>query len=374
MKDIQTIALDWLQFTCKGIIDVTEAEVSINENLILKPLKRGSKHFKNCSEIIFYGEKLGEIDYNPRNTDMINTDIIIFKAENNILYQKNFIHTIKEALFSNDNLNFKFKHLKKIDIAIDKPIDDKSELETLIKKVTSKKWLQVGRPDFKPFMQNGEFKALYMGSRQSEKFMRCYYKKSEIAQSNKTYISDFWKRSGMRDSKEVERREFSLKKSYLYRLNDWTLEDLDLLEDAETLASIFKTASEKFFEFISAKEYEKKGAKATRCKRVYTFNFKNLVARLLHKAKRKYGSEIYRMKQAAKYMHFVFKSTKNKIFQAISEEIAYNGELTQWRNLAMRKWDYEYQLFQKSGKFHYLSKYKQLETGQMQLIKANSYV
>lgn len=374
MKNTKTIAIDWLQLSLRGRINWhgENSICKVTPDLILEDLKRGSTHFVRSATVILCGEVIGKIDFNPRNSDMIGEDTVIFKAENRILYQTDYVKRIKEFA---ELTKLSFKHMTKLDIAIDSEQKGKG-LFKFLDKLSKNQIKIVGQAEHQARRNsNNEMNYFRLGSSSSNKLVRCYYKKQEIEQTQKRYITEFWEYNGLDTTKEIERVEISMKKKEISKYwNPTSFDELLYLESTTFLSSLFQSGTKKFFEFVRVKEYIKKKRQADRCKKISFFDFKGLGGMLLYKIKAKVTTEIYRLKMFAKTSFIIAKATGSKLYAAASLEAAKNLDLMDWYEHSQSKWNYEFRLFKKSGRYKFLTSYIENQTGQLDFVKINAYM
>lgn len=367
--------MDWLQLSLSGGIrwQGNEDLYKICSQVILEDLKHGSKHFKRMATVIFNGENIGSIQFEPRNAAIIESDTVIFKAENRTLYRKHYMNKIMDFI---ELSKLNFKHVTMLDIALDSVQIGKGVFD-FMRKFQQGKIRYLGRAKYTTQgNSNGSINYFRLGERVSDKLVRCYYKKAEIIQSQKKYITEFWKNNKLDITKEIERVEISMKKKELYKYHEFkTVDDLLYLENPKFLASLFKSGCKGFFEFVSTKEYAKQKQQADRCKKTSFFNLLGLGGELLDKIKSKVSCEIFRLKQFAKTSYLVAKATGSNLYAAASWEVAHNIDLLEWYEKSKKKWDYEYNLYKKSGRYNFITKFKIQQTDKeaFDLLIQNAY-
>jgi hypothetical protein len=112
---------------------------------------------------------------------------------------------------------------------------------------------------------NRPVSAFRLGSRQSGKYARCYYKREELAVSGKTYIADYWHANGVPADAAMERLEVSMKGGEIRRYFGGDLADhhgevvghlderspqfLSALRDPATRVQMYHSAMRKFVDF-----------------------------------------------------------------------------------------------------------------------------
>jgi len=349
-----TITLDWFEAHCYGQLDVNNeweglTEIEISENLFLLQEDYGTRHFLNRAKVIWEGRDFGMLLYNPRNSVIMNVNAVMFKAANHCLYESDFISQFKEVIAT---LGLKFKHLTKIDIAVDgkdllQPVD-----EWLLGNVQ-----KVGKAKIAPFLDGKRnIQGFHIGARSSDKMMKGYYKCAEIKQSNKTYIKTFWENSNLNaytDHKEdkeqkVSRLEVTLKKKEIDRYEGGIHADnLELLQDVEYLSSLFQSTTKGLWEWV-----ETGYSNITRAVRAFVLDLSCIGAKLLSKARAKVSNEVYKMKITAKQMYWLHLKTKRPHYLSLGREIARNIDHITWFEMMSEKWAVEWRNLM--GKKHVL--------------------
>lgn len=379
MKTNKTIALDWLQCAYSGQLPHFDKNDKnhyrkIGEELYLKQSHRASQNFDQTAELIYFGEPIAFLEYAP-NKKTMNSEQVSITMKNNLLYQKGYADTLREVT---RELKLSFKYIQKIDIAIDNKINhvnlNNSFIGKLAKAITGGELKSIGQARFSPFYDsNGDLEGFHYGSRKSDKFIRGYYKHKEINESEKQYIAEFWKNSGMDTEKGAYRLEMSIKKNELKKYINVESDNLDWLQDTQILASIFKSTATNFFEFINHSELKRK-KRTNRCKRVFEISYYNLGARLLEKASSVISDQKTRLKMAAKTLFMIGAKTGNTIYEAFAEEISRNIRLDRWFNLNQDNWRAELTGWINNDHVNYMTKYESLSVGQLEVVRSDAYV
>jgi hypothetical protein len=209
-----------------------------------------------------------------------------------------------------------------------------------------------------------------IGSRSSSKWITCYNKSDELKRSNKSYVSDFWMRSGL-NLQDVERFELKLRNDALKEVNfDWRK-----MDDFEYLASIFRTfvdggyvnlvdtlSGEMFrknkkgmLQFIEVNEDKN----ISRKKKINFINWKYIGANPLERYSTEKSNEVWAMKITCKRLCLLAYSLKDKYpersenFLMEAHEIAKNINCLQWLTDKYDAWLREFSLM----KLDYLPKY-----------------
>lgn len=360
----RTISTDGLKISLKGNIPQQKRGYrKITGDINLKYRGYGHQTFENVAEVYFSGEKIGIMELFPRS--LMSPDTVLFSVDNKLQYSAGWTKKLKTVI---KDLNLSFNHLCRLDIAVDSPYRDQFNF---IQKVITGKLVQVGNTRFSPLYDgtnpDGSAKLIYFtfGSRSSDKFIRAYYKRQELAKSNKYYIEDFWQANGfdLKDGDEVARFEFVLKRKELKRYIDinekfgeLNLSNLDLLEAPEYLAALFNTAKKGFFEFVSKRSLSRTG-NITRCARKLIVDVSDITTYLLFKLKSKATTAIYSAKISAKFLFMLCCKTCDNRYMAEIEEILYNFNLRRWFEANRERFYKEFDLVYRSDNFEYLTNY-----------------
>lgn len=358
---MQTISLDFLQFTLNGKITTfsDDNEVQLTRNVFLKNLPFGDKHFLNSGILIYMGLEFAKISFRPRNEKIMQPDTIVFKVLNQNLYATGFVKICKEIW---KELNLTFSHVSKMDIAID---TTEATAMGIIKKYLSGNYIKKGRGQLHTtFEGKGVDNLIYwrIGQGISDKLMRGYYKKAEAEKSGKFYIIDFWGKNGYMpevEGKNVERIEVSLKKESideilhdnLMKRSNW----LHKLENFDFLYKVFNSSTKGFFEFVKTAEYKRK-KQFTKCKKIGIEVFTR-ATELINKIKCYTKTEVKRIKIAAKTLYAISYKTKNGLYNAIGREMVENIDHFKWFEKSIDRWKYELKKGLFFGKFQYERSY-----------------
>lgn len=360
----QTISTDGAKFSLKGIIPRQKKGYrKINSKINIHYRGYGHQQFETVAEVFLENEKIGVMDLHPRA--LLNPDTVLFSVDNRIQYSEGWTDKVKEVW---KGLNLSFSHTCRLDIATDSPYSNQFDF---IQEIITGKLKQVGSTRFSPLYDgqnsDGSAKLIYFtfGSRSSDKFIRAYYKRQELAKSNKQYIMEFWNRNGFElgDNQEVARFEIVLKRKELKKYED-TLGDygdlnaknLHLLENTEYLATLFNTAKKGFFEFVSNRSFLRTG-NISRCVRKMVLDLSDISCNLLNKITSKATNHIFTAKMTAKMLYLFHCKTDEKHYMLQVEEILHNFNLTRWFYANVDKYYKEYLFKMKSGTFEYLRNY-----------------
>lgn len=391
-KKVSIITLDLLTIsviTSKKLHIEVENEVKkINNHLELQATNRKTQMFRDVWDVIYQGMNVGTLETNP-SCGSLDQNWCRFRYSNEILYTES-ISKIYNKLKS--ALNWKFQRFSQLDIATDTPSNGKDF--QIFDKFCRKDISILG--NFKKSAEwgkNDEMHYFRLGSKKSDKFIRCYYKRQEIEQSGKQYISEYFEKNNFDKKKEVFRVELSISTGLMskifmpeYGTNMIDHETGEIspnhsfpfleehtiyrLEDHDFLASIFNSEVSDKLKFIRTNELRKKG-RTNRCKRfkMFNFDFANKVYKL-KRIKNEVTKYIYRTKVTSKMMYQCFLETKNKNYKRIAEELLNNAGLYGFIDKLEHLWIDEYEKKKKNKMYKtFMSKLNDLVIMQKEDLK-----
>lgn len=294
------ISCDWLQL----YLHKTSHFDPTAENLFgyqFVDVGHGSKVFKNIYNVVEpTGELLGNISLNPYSSK-IPAQAVIFKAENNVLYQEDFVARIFEFVSC---CGLHYRGITRLDIAY-----DSNELygglkhQTLIKKYRSNEYLKIGCREYfmhcragyhlsidkkgrkilsdkEPDKKNESSQAagvkqsniqnlgehttnsITWGSRSSDTQIQIYDKSKELREVKmKHYIVDTWKAAGLDIERPVYRIEIRIVNEGKSLQNLKTGEKFTLsmndLVTQELIEQLFHDYMKKKFRFYHRRDIQK---------------------------------------------------------------------------------------------------------------------
>lgn len=323
------ISCDWLQL----YLHMTSEFNPDSENLFgykFVNVGHGSKVFKKIYNVVEpTGELLGNISFDPYSSK-IPAASVIFKADNSILYQPDYIERIFHFIAATD---LRYRGITRLDIAY-----DSNELygglkhETLIKKYRNNEYLKIGANEYymhckagyhlsvdkkgkkkltdkapskktkqdgdqaeeaKPVQNIGEHKinSVTWGSRSSDVQVQLYDKSKELKEVKmKHYIVDKWKDAGLDTERPVYRIEIRIVNEGKSIKNLKTGEKFSLsmndLVTQELLEQLFHDYARKVFRFYHRRDI----THIQRMKEVKIFSLTNqtLVRPMRHTKKKDY--------------------------------------------------------------------------------------
>lgn len=305
------ISCDWLQLYLHKARDFDPAEPNLFGYNFL-PLGYGSKVFKSLYKVIEpSGEELGILSADPYLTTM-NPKTCVFKVENNVLYQSDYIARCFQFIAC---CGLQYKGITRIDLAYDcNELYGGLKHETLIKKYQKNEYLKIGLNRYMAWM-NGTYKlvshkrdtgekdehnhpikreviecitesggdiaahrceSITWGSRSSDIQVQVYNKSQELRDVKmKHYIVDYWKECGLDLERDVWRIEIRIVNGGKSMKNLKTGESFNLSMDElitqEMIEQLFHDYAKKYFRFF----YRGTQKKVQQMKEVTLFSMAN---------------------------------------------------------------------------------------------------
>lgn len=376
------INLDLCAISIKGNFEMNDKKGIIKfgeyKQTQIKLTGRGQGVYKNHGELYHKGELIGIMQCSPN--ELIPKNYAMLKINNRLLYTRFWTDKVKEVL---KDLSAKINHVNQIDIALDQVDNDSFKF---IRLLSQNKLKLKGNSSYDVrYKQNGvktNIQYARFGARSSNKFMRCYYKRQELAKSNKQYIQEYWDNNKLDyKDKEVARFEIVLKRRELSQYHDVFEKykdidenNLELLEDTEYLKTLYLTGTKNFFEFCKMKAYIKAGKKFDRCKSFNVIEKITDKVYLLQKIRSKATTLIWSAKITCKQLYFIYLRTGSKNYWYQIREILANYNLKKWLDDAIDRWDREFELKVKKGFKDFQKIYICNEfASQLQIVKSDAY-
>lgn len=321
-----SIVCDWLKVSglCKNFPKPNHSEIYFENGAYqLIWTESGSKTHRYIFKVFYNSLQIGILETSP-NLPTIHSDNFLFKLENNLLYQSDFLELLNGFL---DHYQAKITNISRVDIAIDNigyliPFLNDYWRNNQDKKVLRKgkkvrKTKKSGFSCYNETKENSYFlesqNTLYLdessniingfrfGSRQSNKYITIYNKTNELETSNKKYIERFWQENGIDTNNPVYRFELRLESEAVKAIKDF---DISKINEAGYLASIVRTHIRNYFDFVYNTD-----SNISRCKPIELFNFEQMQGTLLQKCKQKDINDRYKAKIT---IHCLFKLTLEK--------------------------------------------------------------
>lgn len=364
-----TIALDLLSLSVELQPELSIKLNEIDEDYVtgsikLECTKRRTPNFKHIFNVYLNNSRVGELrtGFNKPGKGIEHS---VFKFSNEILYSEQLAPIYFELKSA---LNWNFCKINAIDIALDQTVEPKSAKHlTPYKKYLRQEVDFLGRSEVTVQFKRGEIRNVYIGSRKSDKFVRCYYKRQELAVSNKHYIQQFWEQNGIfNPNTEIWRTELSLKGSIINKIvlsdlkgtdNNNALPFFDesnitLIQNKDFLLSIFRKETDNFLKYYSKKE-------AASQKNISRVKHYSVLANidipepmvLLERIKTEASKMVHKIKMTAKFLTQISVETGHKIFDRLSDVIVSFEDLSDWKQDKKLNWIWEHE--QKLKNEHY---------------------
>jgi hypothetical protein len=221
---------------------IHKGDLVLNKNCYLKLTDLTDRKFKSVYNLFLDSHLIGKIKAHPQELYM-DSDLIHMQFENCQLYSYDYLNHIRYMI---NVLNFKFKQIVTLDIAID--CTEHALLLFVDKAIKSDHIIMKGKGKIYPIYGNKSktLETVYFGRPTSEKQIKIYNKSLELILNDKPYIKYFWESNQINYNEEiVERLELTLKNRYLKNINVFALNDCDYL------ASILELHFKNFFAFKS---------------------------------------------------------------------------------------------------------------------------
>jgi hypothetical protein len=288
------------------------------------------------------GEKIGVFCSMPHCAKIFPANHCTFKMENALLYTE-WLDILRAFAGAYD---LQLHAVKQIDIALD-GTGFMSPVSAMLTQDVEK----VGRAMFTPTMNNKGHKILHfnLGSKKSERFMRCYWKEREIEHSKKYYIRDFWKENGVDESQfdSMERLEVSLSGHAMVSLwGNVTWSKIELLTDALFLQSVFETTRKGLYDF---RENTDEKTNVTRVKKAVSILYTGTTKKL-QRFKVVTSKHIRQIQTTIKTTYNLALATGKEYYKLICDEIVNNTGMQSWFDKRHNLWKYEFHLSKKKGR------------------------
>lgn len=240
-----------IQFSYRGLI----------LNFIKEPT--GSRHFGVRTRVTCYGIELFVIEsFAYQNNVAFKPNEIRVRVSNSIFYTKYLIFLLK-ALFSKQMLCTSEYRISELHIAFDSANEIYNLIDSMVTKMgdfsmsylpTNDKGLGRKLQGHVFNIETGSFLGYTIGSKNSGLWLSCYNKASELRQSEKLYILDYWKKNNIEfNDQKFYRFEIRLNVKELKQYIDITT--LDSLKP-ENICSLYQTIFNNRLEFKAHKRID----------------------------------------------------------------------------------------------------------------------
>lgn len=358
-----TISVDWFQIYGKININIDDDVLFYakenyeclyygnNKELVIKHKGVGAGVYLHNFDVYLYGEHVANLCAFPGLSalDMnMPKNAISLKIENHLLYTDNWLVIFDYIC---EKLQISISNVTRLDIAIDNTKNVKEFMNFYItdkdvkRAGKSPKEHEKGGVSAVRFDEENGFCSFRVGSVNSDKYISIYNKTSEIqSHSNKKYITEFWQSSGIdtNEQEQVYRTEIRMNSKAIANIKNF---EIDMLDNKEYLASIFKTQTNGFFEF-----YYNSDSNSSRCPRIELIDYDNLGATFLNKTKKEPPKDVYKAKLTLHLLHkLIFQNRINVAdYEAeianLSQKIKYDFDLEDWLTISKEKWQKKYKV------------------------------
>jgi len=254
----KTIVVDKLVLSFLALLPTQSTRkktLVLNKNCYLQLTEITDKKFGSVYNLYIDSHLIGKVKAHPYEL-FIDSDLVHLQFENYLLYSQHFLNNIT---YLTDVLNFRYKQIVTLDIAVDCV---KHELLEFVNKVLKSKHITMkGKGKIYPVYgkQSKSLESVYFGKSTSEKQIKIYNKSLELTVNDKPYIKYFWDANHLNHKENiVERLELTLKNRLLKNINVFALNNCNYM------ASILQLHFKNFFEFKSTyRQHNKTAVKST---------------------------------------------------------------------------------------------------------------
>lgn len=260
--------IDWLEVSLRGDLSFyTKSESFKKGDFVFTNLNQRTRLFDCLFTVHYRDELFGTISFSPRSA-VIPDEMVQFKVNNEYFYKggKQLRPLNLPVKLLADSLDLKFHNFTRVDISLDfHQFNDNLTFEQFVNKYHAGEIESKGRVTrWNPFYQriNGlmQLTGFSIGSRSSNKYIRCYNKSHEITESHKTYIVDWWRSNGLATDKTVFRFELQLTSKWFKEVLPFRLDDDGSIEKIctnffsiqryDSLLSLFELGLKNYFDFF----------------------------------------------------------------------------------------------------------------------------
>lgn len=334
------IIIDWLQLRFELEIPTffNKQYFQLNKESFIQYTGNQSMNFYNVDNLFIKSEKVGTIQYNPRS-NIIKANMVILKIENELFYNNTFQYYINYII---DVLKWNLKGITRIDIASD---FTNKNIISFLKEYYHKTELKLPNYKIKKVGKNNIYidkngNTVYVGSKDSDKYIRVYDKSKELKESNKRHIKTFYRHNHIDyNNTKIERYELCLRSKKTKNI------DVRKLANQKYLNEILKTESKGFFEFY--KPITRKGKKINKDVTPIKFNQIYLPEYNKVKQKKEYNlNSIETAKRNIKFLYFENLEQQDTIYldnSSMINRLVNKYDLNEWYKQKVPYWNKEFQ-------------------------------
>lgn len=266
---IHCISIDWLALFCSAVdgqfCQVSRGDVGAvcSTDYEYKIAPYGTRQFRHLAAVSYKGDLICEVQYEPCSS-ILRGDSVIVKFANRLLYQPNLWLVVDNFLRDH---SLAVRGISRVDVCADFNKFETYEPVQLVSDFLASKIRHkgkgIGAAYFNHFGKRVQgfsvaclqYSGLTFGSRESDARAYLYNKSLELrTQTDKPYIRNFWKSSGLNTVADVWRLEISIKSGGVKfrdkRTGDVITYDAKMLHSTGNLCDLFYTYAKKLFSFV----------------------------------------------------------------------------------------------------------------------------
>lgn len=312
--------------------------------------------YSKAFDVYYMGSLFGILFCCPYSAGVKSPDSVAFKVNNEWLYAE-WTQPLYQFLKS---FNLQLQGVSRLDIALD-GIGFLDPMRYADMKAVRLK----GKTNLSRWSRgNQKITGFLLGSKASDRYVRCYHKNNEIEQSSKKYyVQKFWSNNGISEDQfaEMERLETVFKAAELKKIisdpvlrkqfpGSTTWKFIANLADPVFLQALAKTAIDDLYVFTEQPETEKTNVSRLRkvCEVIY-----GATCRKIKRVGEKNAARIRATQQAIKVVYQLYLKTKAERFRYLAGELIQECELETWWKKRKPKIIYEYELAVKNERPFY---------------------
>jgi Replication initiation factor len=370
------VGVDWAELSLRGdlsyLYKLNDIDTYEKKDFKISRNDTRTRHFNHCYNVYYRDILFGTMLCGPRGA-VIPVELVQFKIDNQFFYKSllplKLSHTITLFL---DAFELDFNNFTRLDIYIDfHKFNDDLTFSKFVELYASGQIETKGKiSKWNPFYskKGGKMRltGFSMGSRSSEKYLRCYNKTEEIYESHKDYIKAFWELNGMDTNKDVYRFELQLSSKFFSSLKIFRdFEDGHgniLSEEAliklfslkpSTIIGLFDVGLRNYFDFFIQESRARNDDKIP----FDVFDWHVILERIKSTLK---SAPCRFVKQRIRHKSFTWRQ-KMIVARNLFREYIFSKQETRWLN-SLAKIIYEYNLFDRWNKRveHYVKEFMQL--------------
>jgi hypothetical protein len=330
---VKTIALDWIEVNFKAkmisqgndmlpffIYKEQRGKLDFSYDFIEEEVSHNRVYSKRHT-IFAHGREIATVYSVPYSNAIKPPESVTIKLANHLCYS-GWFETLRHLATI---MNLKLDQVKRLDVAC-----DGYNFTDPVNLVKMERINLVGNSEIDFKVRGGKgVHSFLLGSRKSDRYLRCYNKNQEIEQhSKKYYIKDFWKHNKVdpKTFSKMERLEVVMKAKEIRRcLGEMTWTKLKELETDKKLISIAKTEFRRLYEFREKKNV----SNVSRLKAVFEIKW-HAFAFFIPKLITKTAKRIRALQTTIKTTYQLFLKTNQPYFESIANDIIHNTGLQDW--------------------------------------------